>query len=84
MFKSLKNKMNKALCDNSGASLLELIIAVTILAIVTAPLLNVFIVSAKLSFKAKTMGLETNAITSIYEKIKGTDASEIVSANSDG
>lgn len=84
MFKSLKNKMNKALCDNSGTSLLELIIAVTILAIVTAPLLNVFIVSAKLSFKAKTMGLETNAITSIYEKIKGTDASEIVSANSDG
>ena len=84
MFKSFKNKLNKALRDDSGTSLLELIIAVTILAIVTAPLLNTFFISAKLSAKAKTMGLETNAITSIYEKIKGTDASEIVSSNSDG
>lgn len=84
MFKSFIKKLNKALRDDSGASLLELIIAVTILAIVTAPLLNTFIVSAKLNAKAKTMGLETDAITSIYEKIKGTDASEIVSAKSDG
>lgn len=84
MFKSFIKKLNKALRDDSGASLLELIIAVTILAIVTAPLLNTFIVSAKLNAKAKTMGLETNAITSIYEKIKGTDASDIVTANSDG
>ena len=84
MFKSFTKKLNKAFRDDSGASLLELIIAVTILAIVTAPLLNTFIVSAKLNAKAKTMGLETDAITSIYEKIKGTDASEIVSANSDG
>lgn len=83
MFKSFTKKLNKAFRDDSGASLLELIIAVTILAIVTAPLLNTFIVSAKLNAKAKTMGLETDAITSIYEKIKGTDASEIVSANSD-
>ena len=76
--------MNKALRDDSGTSLLELIIAVTILAIVTAPLLNTFFISATLSAKAKTMGLDTNSITSIYEKIKGTDASEIVSSNSDG
>ena len=82
MFKSFTKKLNKAFRDDSGASLLELIIAVTILAIVTAPLLNTFIVSAKLNAKAKTMSLETDAITSIYEKIKGTDASEIVSANS--
>lgn len=83
MFKSFIKKLNKALRDDSGASLLELIIAVTILAIVTAPLLNTFIVSAKLNAKAKTMGLETDAITSIYEKIKGTDSSYIVTADSD-
>ena len=84
MLKSLKQKLNNALHDNSGASLLELIIAVTILAIVTAPLLNTFVISAKLNAKARTMGLETNAATSIYEKIKGSNASDIVSSEEDG
>ncbi|MDD6551077.1 MAG: prepilin-type N-terminal cleavage/methylation domain-containing protein, partial [Lachnospiraceae bacterium] len=84
MLKSLKRKFHNALHDDSGASLLELIIAVTILAIVTAPLLNTFVVSAKLNSKARTMGLETNAATSIYEKIKGSNASDIVSSEEDG
>lgn len=84
MRRRLFEKLKTAVNDDSGVSLLELIIAVTILAIVTAPLLNTYIVSARLNAKAKTTGLETNAITSIYEKIKGVDSSDIVSASKDG
>ncbi len=84
MLKSLKQKLNNALHDNSGASLLELIIAVTILAIITAPLLNTFVISAKLNAKARTMGLETNVATQLYEKVKAADGNFLMEADSSG
>lgn len=65
--------------DNRGMSLLEIIIAVTILGIITVPLLNLFVTSANLTFKAKKTGLNTTETTSIYEQIKATPIDTLLS-----
>lgn len=56
--------------NNRGFSLVELVIAIAILAIVSVPLLQAFVTAAKTSGKATEVGRATLAAQNIYENIK--------------
>ena len=61
---SLKRK------DNRGFTLLELIVAVAILAVIIAPLLHSFLTSANATRKARATDMATNAVTNLIEEVK--------------
>ena len=65
--------MNNAIADNSGFSLVELIIAVLILSIITIPLLNLFVSSAKVNNKARKVLKATTVAQDIAEGFKAYD-----------
>ncbi len=60
--------------NNRGFSLVELIVAVAILAIVTVPLLRAFVTSARTTSKATEVGRATLAAQNIYESIQAVDS----------
>lgn len=67
--------------DNRGLTLVELIIGVTILAIIIVPLLHTFIVGASTERKSHDYGNATDAAQNLIEQIQATDADLILSNN---
>jgi len=72
--------------DNRGLTLIELIIGITILAIVVVPLLNVFIAGANASLKSRKYSTATEAAQNVIEQVQSckteaflSDADEIYS-----
>lgn len=63
--------------SNKGYSLIEVLIAVIILSIVVIPLLTAFILSAKLSKKAKSAQLETTVAQTVMEDFKNTSIEKV-------
>ena len=63
--------------DNSGFTLLEVLIAAIILAIVAIPILHAFVTTANTSAKAKVKMNATNAAENIMEDIKGMSIDDI-------
>lgn len=69
----LKHRQKKCLKqNNAGFSLVEIVVAVAILAIVTIPLLKIFVTSAQLNAKSKERQQITAAAGSVMEEIKST------------
>lgn len=66
-------KLNK----NAGFSLLELLIAVVILAIIVIPLLNLFLSSHRLNIKSRQTLRATTAAQDIMEGLKAYNMSEV-------
>ena len=58
--------------NNEGFSLIELIIAVVILAFVVAPILGAFVSSARTNGKSQRVLSATTAGQNIMEEVKGT------------
>ena len=66
---------------NKGFSLIELIIAIAILAIVLVPVLNAFVTSAKIDGKSKTELQATTAAQNIMEQIRGADFDDLLATS---
>ena len=64
--------------DNRGLSLVELLIGITILAIVVVPLIHAFITSAATSNKARNLSSETAAAQNILETYRATTLDAIL------
>lgn len=74
-----RRKLNR----DAGFSLLELLIAVVILAIIVIPLLNMFLTSNRLNIKSRQTLRATTAAQDIMEGLKAYDISEIKAQFSD-
>lgn len=61
------------LLNNSGFTLLELIISIAILAVIIMPIMNMFSKSYKLNSDARTVQNTNDAASSIAETIRGAD-----------
>ena len=59
--------------DQRGLTLLELLIAVLMLGLLAAPLLNAFVISSSTAAKAHSLNETTNAATNLVEQIKGSN-----------
>lgn len=68
------HKFNK---NNSGFTLLELLISVAILALIVIPILNSFLLSARLNAKANQKHRATMVAENVMEKLKGNTLDEI-------
>lgn len=62
---------------NKGLSLVEVVVAIAILAVVTIPLLNIFVSSFEYNRKAREKQRTTNIAQSIIEGIKAYDSEEL-------
>jgi len=65
--------------DNRGVTLVELMIAVIIFAIITIPLLNSFKVATMTAAKSEQMGRVSLAAQNILERIEASDVSILIS-----
>jgi prepilin-type N-terminal cleavage/methylation domain-containing protein len=70
--------MKKIRLGNKGFSLLELLIGITMLAIIVVPILHAFLTSSKTSVKAKEMRNETLAAQNILESYEATEIGTII------
>lgn len=70
----MKNKRNKASMINNqeGFSLVELLVAITILAIIVLPFLNSFVTASKTNSKAREQLVATTVAQNVMEEIKAT------------
>ncbi len=62
---------------NAGFSLVELLISVTILAIIVIPLLHMFVTSSKINIKSRTTLRATTVAQDIMEGLKAYDIDEL-------
>lgn len=69
--------MSKRKGNQKGFTLLELLVAVAILAIIAIPLLNAFLVSVQTDVKAKTQMRGTTAATNVMEDIKAKNFDQV-------
>lgn len=65
---------------NKGFSLLEILVAIAVLAVVITPVLNSFITSASVNKKAREVMAATDVAQSVIEGLKGRTYDEISSA----
>ena len=65
--------------NNQGLTLVELLVAVTILGIIVAPLLHTFVTSAYTAKKSREYGDATTAAQNIIEAIEATDTEDLLS-----
>ncbi len=65
--------------DNRGLTLVELIIGVTILAIIIVPLLSVFVTGAATSLKSRTYSEATEAAQNLVEQIQSCKTDTLLS-----
>lgn len=63
--------------DNRGVTLVELIVSITILAIIVLPLLSSFVIAARTNAKAKEKLRATNIAESIMEGVENSNIQEI-------
>lgn len=63
--------------NDKGLSLVELLVAVAILAIILVPLLNSFVMGAKANSRAERMQTETLLAQNILEELKGKSIEEV-------
>lgn len=68
-------KKNKSV-GNQGFSLVELLVAVTILAIIAIPFLHSFVTAARTNAKAKKVMNATTAAQNVFEELKGEELSQ--------
>lgn len=66
-------KKNNLCKDNSGFTLVELIVATAILAVIMAPLMRTFYVSLSTSQKADAYGAVTSSVTNVIENVKNAN-----------
>lgn len=66
-----------SLKNNSGFSLVEVIIAVAILSVIVAPLLKSFSTAAKANFRAQGLQDATSLAESVMEEVKGNSIEEL-------
>lgn len=64
-------------CSNAGFSLVELLIAVTILAIIVIPLLHMFVTSTRINVKSRQMQRATTVAQDIMEGLKAYNLEEV-------
>lgn len=67
--------------ENAGYTLVELLIAVTILAIVAVPLMHAFVSSARTNAKARKLSQATTAAWNVMEEIKAAPLEDILEAS---
>lgn len=65
--------------NNSGFSLVEVLVAVIILALITGPILMAFVMSAKFNKRARTAQQVNTVAESVMEKFKGRSIDEMAS-----
>ena len=70
--------MKSAYKDNRGLTLVELLVGVTILAIIIVPLLHTFITGANTGIKSKNYGNATDAAQNLSEQIQALDVDTIL------
>lgn len=75
--------MRRFIKDNRGMTLIELIIAITILGLVATPLLHGFLTSAQTEVKARKMGEVTSVAQNIMEVVEGAGYDTLTAADTD-
>jgi len=70
--------LSRARRDNRGLTLIELLVGVTILAIIVVPLLRIFITGAGTEIKSRRYGDATNAVQNLTEQIQALDADTVL------
>lgn len=70
--------MKKARLGSGGFSLLELLIGITMLAIIVVPVLHAFLTSSKTSVKAREVRNQTVAAQNILEIYESTDIARLI------
>lgn len=73
----MKKSKNSRKLNNKGLSLIEVLVAIMILAVVTGPLLHSFVTGIKLNAKAREKQRLTTAAQSIMEGLKAYDMEHI-------
>ncbi|MDD3138993.1 MAG: type II secretion system protein [Lachnospiraceae bacterium] len=68
-------------CNNKGFTLVELLVAIAILAIIVGPLLHGFVTATKVNSKAKKQLEENTVAQNVMEELKAAKISDYVSAN---
>lgn len=74
--------MRRFVKNNKGMTLIELLIAVTILGLVAAPLLHGFLTSAQTEVKARKMGEVTSVAQNVMEVVEGNTFEDVVTDES--
>ena len=74
----MKKKTERTKLNNSGFSLLEVLIAMVILCLVSIPLLHSFFTTAKTNGRAKIMMRATNCAENLIESAEYKDVEELV------
>ena len=75
-------KNHKKICSDKGFSLIEIIIAIAILAIITLPLLNAFVTSSKMNALSRNKLLAIETGKNIMEEMKGYNLADIIKLGS--
>lgn len=75
--------MGKADNRNRGFTLIELVVAVAILALIAVPILHAFLSSAEMNGDSKSLMSATTAGQNVMERIKGTNMSKLIGASSE-
>lgn len=73
----LQFNREKLKLNDKGLSLVEILVAVAILAIILVPLLNTFVMADKANSKAEKMQTETLVAQNILERLKGKSLEDI-------
>ena len=71
-------KQKKSLSDQRGMSLVEMLVAITILVIVVVPLLHAFVTSATTNRKARIQLEATRVAEDVMEKIKSEELDQLL------
>lgn len=69
--------------NNKGFSLIELIVAVAVIALVVGPVLHAFVTSMRINRNSKEMLQATTVAQNIMEDVKGKDISVLLNASGD-
>ena len=74
----MKNKTDKGQLNNKGFSLLELLVAVAILAVIVTPFLMAFLTTTRINASTKEQQRAKFAATNVMEDIRSVDAEAII------
>ncbi|MBQ1598350.1 MAG: prepilin-type N-terminal cleavage/methylation domain-containing protein [Lachnospiraceae bacterium] len=71
-------KLHKKKGNQQGFTLVEVLIAAIILALIIVPLLNQFVFSSQVTRSTRKISNQTLAAENLYEKVKGADVSVLI------